>query len=321
MTRDRRDAILDQDWSAAWETLPEAPPLVPRPKTSQVTLRIPTRLLARIKAVAAATSLPYHALARAWIIDALRTSSPPVNSAIVDEPQAEQMNIKLDNDSLDDLKSRADELRRPYHRLAREWIEAALTREEESLGIEPSPAGRPAIKDLMVLLLHSPSRRGDDAILGMTRLQKLLFVVEQKLASEHSHFYAYNFGPFSEEVNDAADALRLAGFLRGSEAVKAQPPSFAEMMATAEERRGPGDEPEAREFALNDRGHEAAERLRQSSRAYDQLFAYIRQLRQEWDTPRLDQLVDRVYEKWPNFTEKSHIREKVKSRSVRKRHS
>ena len=321
MTRDRRDALLDQDWSAVWETLPEAPPLVTRPKTAQITLRIPTRLLARIKAVAAAKSLPYHALARAWIIDALRTSAQPVNSAMADEAQDEQMNIKLDNESLDNLKLRADELRRPYHRLAREWIEAALTREEESLGIDPSPAGRPAIKDLMVLLLHSPGRRGDDAIRGMTRLQKLLFVVEQKLASEHSRFYASNFGPFNEEVNDAAHALELAGFLRGSEAVKAEPPSFAEIIATAEGRSGQDDKVEAQEFALNERGHEAAERLRQSSRAYDQLFAYIRQLRQEWDTPSLDELVDRVYEKWPKFTDKSLIKEKVEKRSARRRPS
>lgn len=319
MTRDRRDALLDQDWSAAWEALPEAPPLVPRPKTAQITLRIPARLLARIKAVSAAKSLPYHALARAWIIEALRTSVSPINSAMADEPQDEQMNIKLDNESLDDLKLRADELRRPYHRLAREWIEAALTHEEERLGIDPSPAGRPAIKDLMVLLLHSPGRRGDDAIRGMTRLQKLLFVIEQKLASEHSRFYAHNFGPFSEEVNDAAHSLELAGFLRGSEAVKPQPPSFAEIMATAEGRSGPEDGKENQEFALNERGHEAAERLRQSSRAYDQLFAYIRQLRQEWDTSSLDQLVDRVYEKWPNFTDKSRIKGKVEARSARRR--
>jgi predicted DNA binding CopG/RHH family protein len=321
MTRDRRDTLLDRDWSAAWDRLPEAPPLVPRPRTAQITLRIPTRLLARIKALAAARSLPYHALARAWIIEALRTSASPVTSAMVDEPQAEQLNIKVDNESLDNLKIRADELRRPYHRLAREWIEAALTREEENLGITQSPAGRPAIKDLMIMLLHSPGSHGDDAIRGMTRLQKLLFVVEQKLAAQHSRYYAYNFGPFNEEVNDAAHALRLAGFIRGSEAVKATPPSFAEMMATAAERSGPGEQTERQEFALSDRGHDAAERLRQSSRAYDQLFEYVRQVRQEWDTPRLDQLVDRVYEEWPKFADKSLIRGRVKTRSGRKRRS
>ena len=321
MSRDRHDALLNQDWFAAWENLPEAPPLVPRPKTAQVTLRIPTRLLARIKAVGAARSLPYHGLARAWIIEALRAATASVNSAMAEDAQAEQLNIKLDNEVLDALKKRAHELGRPYHRLAREWIEAGLTREEKSLGIDPSRAGRPAMKDLMVLLLHAPGRRGEDAIRGMTRLQKLLFVIEQKLASDNSRFYAYSYGPFSEEVHDAADSLRLAGFLRGPGAVKASPPSFAEMMATAAARSGPQDEQETQEFALSERGHDAAERLRETSRAYGQLFTYISELRQEWDTARLDDLVDRVYERWPKFTEKSVIRGKVQARVAKRRRS
>ena len=132
-------------------------------------------------------------------------------SANVDEPLTEQLNVKFDQDILDELKARANELRRPYHRLAREWVEASLAIEEERLGLEPSRLQLPAIKDLMVLLLHAPSRSGEDAVRGVTRLQKLLFVLEQKLASQSTRFYAYNFGPFSEEVNDAADALQLGG--------------------------------------------------------------------------------------------------------------
>ena len=54
MTQDRWDALLDRDWSEAWETLPEAPELVPRAKTAQLTLRLPVNLLSRIKRVAAA---------------------------------------------------------------------------------------------------------------------------------------------------------------------------------------------------------------------------------------------------------------------------
>jgi|GEM_PF-1305466 hypothetical protein len=315
------DALLDEDWADAWETLPEAPPLVLRPKTTQITLRIRARLLARIKAVAVAKSLPYHPLARAWIVEAIRTSAPSVNSSAGDEPQAEQLNLKLDQGILDGLKRRADELRRPYHRLAREWIEAALIREEKALGTSPLPTNRPAIKDLMVLLLHSPGRGGDEAIRGMTRLQKLLFVIEQKLTAEHSRFYAHNYGPFNEEVNDAAEALRLAGFLRGAQSVSSAPPSFAEMMATAQLRSGPRDERKPEEFALTQRGHEAAERLRQSSRAYSQLYAYISRVRKDWDSPQLDELVERVYARWPKYAEKSLIREEVAERAARRQRS
>ncbi len=315
MSHDRWDSLLGRDWSAEWERLPEAPELVPRPMTAQITLRLPVALLVRIKRVAAARSLPYHAMARSWIVDGIRQSVAPSPAAASEEPQTEQLNLKLDNEILDALKARADELRRPYHSLAREWIEAAIAREEEALGLDPVEAGQPAIKDLMVLLLHANNEQGQNAIRGITRLQKLLFVIEQNLANQ-SRFYAFNYGPFNEEVNDAANALRLAGFLRGAPSVSAEPPTFEAMMAMVFQRSGPREEPATEEFALNEEGHRAVERLRQSSRAYDQLYAYIQRLRSEWDKPNL---LRRVYKTWPKYAERSLIRDQVEGRARRRR--
>jgi predicted DNA binding CopG/RHH family protein len=315
MNHGRWDSLLGRDWSAEWERLPEAPELVPRPMTAQITLRLPVSLLIRIKRVAAARSLPYHAMARSWIVDGIRQSIQPSPSAASEEPQTEQLNLKLDNEVLDALKARADELRRPYHSLAREWIEAAIAREEEALGLDPVEAGQPAIKDLMVLLLHANNEQGQNAIRGITRLQKLLFVIEQNLASQ-SRFYAFNYGPFNEEVNDAANALRLAGFLRSASSASAEPPTFEAMMATVFQRSGPHEEPAPEDFALNEEGHRAAERLRQSSRAYDQLYAYIQRLRSEWDKPNL---LRRVYKTWPKYAERSLIRDQVEGRARRRR--
>jgi predicted DNA binding CopG/RHH family protein len=316
MKQDSWESLLDQDWSADWESLPEAPAIVPRRKTAQVTLRLPASVVARLKQVAAARSLPYHAMVRSWIVGALRSPTAAGDATSLDEPLAEQLNIKLDQDVLDALKARASELRTPYHRMAREWIEASLAVEEASLGLKPHVAQLPAIKDLIVLLLHSPNRSGEDAVRGVTRLQKLLFVVEQKLASRSSRFYAYNFGPFSEEVNDAADALRLAGFLRGGVPAATGPPTFAEMVSTIVDRSGPRDRPESEVFALNEQGHETAERLRQSSDAYDQLYQFVCAVRAEWDT---SELVERVYEEFPKYTEKSVIRDQVDRRRARRR--
>ncbi len=317
MSADRRDALLDTDWSSAWDSLPEAPDLVPRRKTAQITLRLPASLLARVKAIAAARSLPYHALTRSWLLDGLRNGNDRHESVAVTEgePQGEQVNIKLDHEVLDKLKARASELRRPYHRLAREWIESAVAREEEALGIKATTVG-PPMKDLMVLLLHTQGQHGAAAVRGMTRLQKLLFVIEQKLAADRSRFYAFNYGPFNEEVNDAAEALRLAGFLSGGQAESAGPPSFAEMMATTVGRAGPREEPEAEEYALSESGHAAAERLRQSSKAYAQLHEYVQRVREEWDTP---DLIERVYEAFPKYTERSLIREKMNKRNENRR--
>ena len=130
---------------------------------------------------------------------------------------------------------------------------------------------------------------------GITRLQKLLFVIEQTLASQ-SQFYAFNYGPFNEEVNDAARALEVAGFTRSAEPVASGPPSFQEMIAAATERAAPEDEGTVVEFALNDRGHESAETLRQSNPSYEQLFKLVESVRRDWDTGDLNELIERVYE-------------------------
>ncbi len=318
MTRDLRpEALSDRDWGGIWESLPEAPPLVPRPKTTQITLRIPESSLARLKGVARAKTLPYHALARAWIVDGLKSPGAPDSGFPLDEPQSAQLNLKFEQDLLDALKRRAGELQRPYHTLARRFIEAALEREEKELGLSTSSRPRPTMRDMLVLLLHAPGSRGAEAIYGMTRLQKLLFVIEQKL-NAGQHFYAYNYGPFDEAVHDAANALRLAGFFGGATPVSASPPSFEEMMRTAEERSGPRVPNMPEVFALSEEGHEAAEQLRRSNRAYQALYLRIAEIRQEWDTPNLDDLIDRVYEEWPQYAEKSVIRHEVAERAARR---
>jgi len=319
MTRDARpETLIDRDWGDIWESLPEAPPLVPRPKTTQLTLRIPPSSVARLKAVARARSLPYHALARAWIVDRLRSPGAPIPWLVRDEPQSAQLNLKVEHELLDALKRRARELRRPYHTLARQFIEAALEREEKEVGIDASSRPRPSMSELMVLLLHAPGSRGAEAIYGMTRLQKLLFVIEQKL-HPGQHFYAYNYGPFDEAVHDAVNAIRLAGFLGGATPLSAAPPTFEEMMRSAAERSGPREPSGPEVFALSPEGHEAAERLRRSNRAYETLFARVAEIRHEWDTPNLDDLVDRVYEEWPQYADKSLIKDEVAERAS-KRH-
>lgn len=314
MTEPRWDALLEKDWGDDWDSLPAAPEFPNRPKSAQITLRLPGVVLDRVKKVASARSLPYHALARSWIADGVREPIESPSEASVD-PQNEQLNIKLDDGLLDDLKKRAHELGHPYHRLAREWIEAALAREEASLGIDPTANPGPGMMDVMLLLLHSPNSRGEDAVRGITQLQKLLFVIEQKVAPQMG-FYAFNYGPFNEKVNDAAEALRLAGFMRGGASATASPPTFAEMMAVVVERAGPAGERSPAVFVLSREGHERAERLRKANRAYDQLYRYVSALRVEWDTP---DLVDRVYEAFPKYTERSRIREAVARRKSRRR--
>lgn len=321
MSEDQRhESLLDRDWGDEWESLPEAPPLVPRrQKSAQLTLRVPTRLVTALRRMGASRTLPYHSLARSWIVEGLRSKQlPSAEIELLDEEEAatEQLNLKLEPETLAELKAFSDQVRHPYHRLARQWIEAAIARERAAADPNPSSSPRLAMRDLMILLLHSaPDPSRSTAIQGITRLQKLLFVIEQALDSEGSQFYAWNFGPFDEQVNDTADGLRARGLLTdGAGVSSASPPSFEDMMSTIIDRSGPRQERPA-VFELNADGHALAERLRRSNTAYEHLYKRVAHLRREWDTP---DLIERVYETFPEYTTRSVIRDEIAERRSRR---
>lgn len=145
MTDSRQEELLKHDWGEVWDSLEPAPPLIPRGKTAQITMRLPAGLRDRIKRVARARGLPYHALVRSWIVEGLRSGDV---GSVPDagEPQVEQLNIKLEVELLDDLKCAAAAKAQPYHRLARQWVQFALDKEERQLGLGSRPAGQPVIK-------------------------------------------------------------------------------------------------------------------------------------------------------------------------------
>lgn len=313
------DELLERDWGEAWDRLPAAPALgLAEPKSAQLTLRVPAEMVTALKDVARRRSLPYHALARSWIVDGLRAREVPSGAEEVADlgvPGETQLNLKVSPTLLDELKRFSDELRRPYHRLARLWIDGGLRNELSALAPSPAPRG-PSLRELIILLLDTPGPRSKDtAVRGMTRLQKLLFVIEKQLAPEPGRFYAYNYGPFDEQVNDAADALEMKGLIRGAARAKSTPPSVEDMIASVLRHAGPRDEPQI--YALTPEGRAAAEQLRRSNAAYAHLAERIAQLRQEWDRP---DLIERVYEAFPEYASRSLIKDKVARRaSARKR--
>ena len=308
-TTDRDRDLLGRDWGSAWDDLPDAPELVARPKTAQITLRLPAALVADAKRIGAARHTPYHVLVRGWMLDDGADASPAAEAG----PNAVQLNVKLTREQLDEIKAAAHLLRRPYHRLARDRIQAAVARERSALGAPQ--ARRPSVQELMVLLLHQKGPSGGDAVRGITRLQKLLFVVERELGAGNA-FYAHNYGPFSTEVLDAAEALRIAGFI-GERRSRAARPSFVEMVSQVERRAGPRTDA-VEVFALTPEGHDAAERLRRSAAVYEELFAAVGRIRRRWDLQSLDELVERVYEEYPEYAERSVIRHEVAERARRR---
>lgn len=78
------------------------------------------------------------------------------------------------------------------------------------------------LDDAIVLLLGMPIQGKSVAeIRGITRLEKLVFLLENETSSsewlrQKGEFIAYNFGPFSEKVYQAVDVLSAANIIEDS---------------------------------------------------------------------------------------------------------
>jgi uncharacterized protein YwgA len=171
------------------------------------------------------------------------------------------------------------------------------------------------IDDAVVLLLGAGVADGRTArIRGITRLEKLIFLLERETRSkswltEDAQFEPYNFGPFSRKVYDAVETLAAADIITDSA-------QFArDDMDTWEAREVIGESPEggnpytSRDFALTDRGWKYFNALRNElkERDYDELV----QFKAQFGVLPLRQLIRYVYSKYQNFTTKSLIRDQV----------
>lgn len=84
------------------------------------------------------------------------------------------------------------------------------------------------VDDAIVLLLGAPSRSPAlrNRISGITRLEKLLFLLEKEtdlgaLMTEDTGFVAHNFGPFSSKVYQAVETLEAANLVTDSASLAA----------------------------------------------------------------------------------------------------
>jgi len=86
-------------------------------------------------------------------------------------------------------------------------------------------------------------------------------------------------------------------------------------MGAVMQRAAPPPAREIEVFELSETGRTTAERLRASSDAYDELHGRVQKLRRKWDTP---DLVERVYEAFPELTDRSLIKSEVDERRARR---
>lgn len=168
--------------------------------------------------------------------------------------------------------------------------------------------------DAIVLVLGAPGGRERQGYLeGVTRLEKLIFLLERETAvrdwiTEKADFRSWKFGPFSSKVYEAADTLVAADLIRdsASDARSAEDRWEALNALVDEEEMDPYT---TRTFELTERGQ----------RYYQALMAELPQSAEQvlsdfktrFGRMPLRQLVRYVYERYPQFTDKSEIRDEI----------
>ncbi len=166
--------------------------------------------------------------------------------------------------------------------------------------------------DLVVLLLGAPGARGQRGRLeGVTRLEKLIFLIEKEWEpewlTEEADFQSNNFGPFSSKIYTAVDTLVAAGLLEDSRAIAE---STEDAWETANIIDDPYSDPYAtRNFELTEKGmwyYQALLRdlppdVEKDLTSFKGRFASI----------PLRRLIRYVYERHPEYTDKSLIRDDI----------
>lgn len=170
------------------------------------------------------------------------------------------------------------------------------------------------VDDAIVLLLGAPSESAAlrDRIEGITRLEKLIFLLEnetdlQNLLDEAAGFEAHNFGPFSSKIYQAVDTLAAAGLLEDSAELASSSEDFWE----AEEVVGskPADPYATRNFALTERGRRYYEALiKELPQSAEKSLA---EFKARFGALPLRQLIRYVYKKYPAFTHNSLIKDEI----------
>lgn len=175
-------------------------------------------------------------------------------------------------------------------------------------------------EDIILLLLEAAERvLGWRSFSGVTRLEKLIFLLDKETDFEHIGgsfvFKPHNFGPFSKEVYEAIDFLEGCDLIEVTN--KSYPSYYAnfEEVELLEEISESGESSEFKEyqtgatekvFRLTDDGKKVAQALagivtQRNSNAMEQLEAILRR----YGGLSLNQLIRYVYRRYPAMAEKS----------------
>jgi uncharacterized protein YwgA len=143
-------------------------------------------------------------------------------------------------------------------------------------------------KMLPLALMYAGNEEG---IEGRTRLQKLIFLMQQESEGEISEslnedyeFVPYDYGPFSKEVYQDLDSMS------------------GELVRTKKERTADGNTKYS--YRLTEEGQKFVED-NLTKREGEQIMDWAKALRNQYEDVYLSDLIEEVYSKYPQFAKNS----------------
>ncbi len=170
---------------------------------------------------------------------------------------------------------------------------------------------------LMLGIAKKPKIVGE-GINGITRLQKLLFLLEKegliKKVEGGYQFQAYKAGPYSPTLYDDLEFLENLGFIKSEVSGTATEEEAADMDFTFEELMDEevktADVYDEKRFTLTEQGQNKVKTLIEST-DYEPLIEGIRKIKSKYGDYSLDDLLYYVYTKYPEMTTESEIKDHV----------
>lgn len=158
-------------------------------------------------------------------------------------------------------------------------------------------------KDLAFILFHHA-----DTVEGVTRLQKLFFLLQEE--TEFSNLYEnatfefepYDYGPFSEGIYSALE------FLIALDAIEVVP-AESDVDSIRDEQEP--SQHAGKCFVMTEKGHKIAEQFDEAME--DNVGSEVDEILEEYGNLELDDLLEYVYRQYPDYTENSKIRDKILS--------
>jgi uncharacterized protein YwgA len=175
--------------------------------------------------------------------------------------------------------------------------------------------------EILMLLLGAAGAHGErEPIQGTTRLQKLLFLIENEAGIRASvgkdfDFTAYKFGPVSKELYDDLEKLENLGLLEAKAVAEPSESELGEYDLSFEGLMGDEEQKskeslEERRFRLTAKGMDWLNK-NVKPKLHSDVSEKIRKIKGKYGSFALSDLLYYVYTKYPDMTSASEIKDRV----------